>query len=112
MNCPFCERPLAMSILYGNKTFNWKTFRCSEVSCWVNEEFPRYLGTINGDGNFETQEYALGPYYVKVYPTGSCIYKMISCMLMDEVKVPRALWLNVTNTDATLDKLKMCVIFS
>jgi hypothetical protein len=90
----------------------YTSFACNESSCWVDGEFPRYMGLLDENNKMISQEYALESFYAKVYPEGTCIYRMMHCMLMDEVKIPRALWLNLTNTDATLDKLKFCVTFS
>lgn len=115
MKCPFCERPLKVTRLYGktnDPAHMFSSFVCAEESCWIDKEFPRYMGTINDNGELGSEEYAVGKFYAKVYPTGTCIYRMMSHVLMDEVRIPRALWLNLTNTDATLDKLKFCVTFS
>lgn len=115
MKCPFCERPVKLNryMLKADSLDKiYISFQCAEPSCWVDGEFPRYMGLFNDKGEWLSQEYALGTFYAKVYPTGTCIYRMMSCMLMDEVKIPRALWLNLTNTDATLDKIRTLIIFS
>ena len=113
--CPFCERPVKRSTYAKGILPNilaYTSVSCNEESCWVEGEFPRYMELLDERGNMLSQEYALDTFYAKVYPNGTCIYRMMSCMLMDEVKIQRALWLNLTNTDATLDKLKFCVTFS
>lgn len=112
MNCLFCNREMYLETLVGNETKNWKHYRCNQEDCWYNGEFSRYVALVNEKGEFATQEYGLGPFYVKVYPGGSVISRVLGYILTDDVKIPRPLWLNVTNMDATLDKLKFCVIFS
>lgn len=114
-NCPFCKRPLKLAQYVMSQLTNNThciSFVCEDLSCRVDGEFPRYLGLISEYGDMMSQGYALGSFYVKVYPGGTCIYRLMSYMLMDEVKIPRAMWLNLTNTDATLDKIRTLIIFS
>jgi hypothetical protein len=106
MNCLFCDRPMHLT------TAHWSHYRCNEIDCWYKGEFSRYVVVVNDNGEIATQEYSLGSYYVKIYPSGSVIYRLVGYVLVDGVVVPRAFWLNPTNIDATLDKLKMCVTFS
>lgn len=116
MNCPFCTRPLIGSdYLYGatsDPDHKIRIFSCQEHSCWVFGEFPRYLSAVNGD-RMTHQEYALdNKFYVKVFENYSLIYQMVSFMLVGEIKIPRAIWLNMTNIPATLDKIKTIITFS
>lgn len=115
--CPFCQQPLYddgvrhMSGKYEEDGEYYKYF-CSSIKCMVNNDFPRYVDTMDCNGNIVEQEYALGTYYVKVGQDNSRIYRLEVCMLHDEVTIARPIWLNSTNLDQTLDKLKLLVIFS
>ena len=110
MNCPFCQ--LEMWTEERKKLDFFYQYSCNSINCMVNNDFPRYLCGTDKDDNVCWQEYALGDFYVKVSDYGSLIYKLTSCMLEDEVKISRPLWLNPTNFDHTLDKLKLMVTFS
>lgn len=85
---------------------------CTSIACMVNNDFPRYIEIVDVNGHIVKQEYAVGNFYVKVGEDISLVYKLISCMLQDEVKIARALWLNPENSEQTLDKLKMLITFS
>jgi len=86
--------------------------RCTNESCQIEFQLPRYVAMVDYDGNYAVQEYALGKFYVKVFPTGTIIYKLSDYELINGIRIPRAIWLNPTNTAATLDKLGLCVTFS
>lgn len=111
MNCPFCQ-----DIMYENDRRLItgqvvKKYACHNDSCAVNNDISRYhFSTI--DGKIYKEEYALGNFYVKVFLEGSYIYRLNHCFLEGEISVPRPLWLNVTNTAETLDKLKLMATFS
>lgn len=114
MNCPFCQNELYRDghEYIGNSGWYFK-YSCNSIMCMVNNDFPRYKLTVKeSDNSISEREYALGDFYVKVSPTRTLIYKLVFCMLNDEVKIERALWLNPTNFDHTLDKLKLMVTFS
>lgn len=87
-------------------------FTCANESCWVLNDFRRFRVDLDGYGNTLYQEYSIDNFYVKVFPDVSLIYRLEACFLQDEVRVPRALWLNPTNIPQTLDKLKLLVTFS
>jgi hypothetical protein len=80
--------------------------KCFSIKCMVNNDFPRYICGTDKDDNICWQEYAAGQFYVKVSDEGTRVYRLISCMLTEDIKVPEALWLNPTNFDATLDKVQ------
>jgi hypothetical protein len=114
MNCPFCENELYKE---GHKYIGndgwYSKYTCSSIACMVNNDFPRYKILVSElDHSIEEQEYAIEDFYVKVSEHGSHIYKLISCMLNDEVSIARPIWLNPTNFEETLDKLKIMVMFS
>ena len=75
------------------------------IECMVNNDFPRYVCGTDTLNKLCWEEYALGHLYIKVNDNGTIIYKLISCMLVEEVKIPQALWFNPINSDADLDKL-------
>lgn len=87
-------------------------YRCFSIACMVNNDFPRYICGTDFKGNICWQEYALGGFYAKVNDYGTRIYQLHSSMLVDEVKIPKPLWLNSTNSEWLLDKLKLWVTFS
>jgi hypothetical protein len=112
MKCPFCEDDLKN----GGDVFadggRYEHMYCENESCHVFGEFTRYIAIVDKDEKLFRQEYSIGNFYVKVFPEVSIIYKMKSFLLTNEVRIPRALWLNPINTAETLDKLKFCVTFS
>lgn len=116
--CPFCQQELysdGVTHYAGTQHLDYEEYYkyfCSSISCMVNNDFPRYVDILDVNGNIVEQEYALGNYYVKVGKDNSRIYRLEVCMLHDEVNIGRSVWLNPTNLDQTLDKLKMWVIFS
>jgi hypothetical protein len=115
--CPFCQQDLydnGLKRVIGTyeEDGEFYTYCCTSIKCMVNNDFPRYIDTIDCNGNIVEQEYALGNYYVKVGWGTSRIYHLVACMLRDEVTIARPVWLNSTNFDQTLDKLKLWVIFS
>jgi len=111
MNCLFCNQEMwndestKQPMLFIHNS-------CNSLTCMVNMDFPRYICGTDKDGNVCYQEYAIGDFYVKVSDVGSRIYKLISCMLEDEIKIERPMWIDATNLDWTLDKLKLWAIFS
>lgn len=114
MNCPFCQKELYQDghEYIGNYGWYFK-YSCNSIACMVNNDFPRYkLVVKESDSSISEQEYALGDFYVKVDLVNTRIYKLVSCMLSGEVNIARALWLNPTNLDNMLDKLKLMVTFS
>lgn len=112
MNCLFCQQELYSDGLrwyFGTQsvegTERYK-YSCSSIACMVHNDFPRYICETDKDGNICWQEYAAGHVYVKVSDAGSKLYRLVSCMLTEDVQVPEALWLNSTNFEATLDKVR------
>lgn len=104
---------------YGDSTielcFPKEEFICMNDDCiLVDGKFPRYSAVIDNNGNIIRQQYALGGYYVKVYynPDYSTVHKLTKFILIDEVKVPRALWLNKDDMNITLFTIKTIVLFS
>lgn len=104
MNCLFCnqkmwsEEPGPDLLFHQNK--------CFSIRCMVNNDFPRYICLTDRDGNICSQEYAAGHIYIKVSDTGSRIYRLVSCMLTEDIEVPEPLWINPINLEATLDKVR------
>lgn len=115
MNCPFCNKPLWQTgrqfVEDGN---NINYYACWNKECLADKDFPGYKCSQSQENILDTEEYAIASFYVKVDAKSntSKIYKLVSCVLLDEIQIPRALWLNPKNFDETLDKLKFCVIFS
>lgn len=107
MNCPFCQEEL-----YVVESFNYRSYCCSSILCMVNNDFPRYRCAVGESGKIRMEEYSMDNFYVKVDKHGTSIYRLKSYLLTDEVRVPRPLWLNFTNLGRSLDKLKLCAIFS
>lgn len=111
MNCLFCNQEMYTDKkISGDDIFN--DYRCFSITCMVNNDFPRYICGTDSSDKICWQEYALGNFYAKVSDFGTRIYKLRSSMLMDEVKIARPLWLNSTNSEWLLDKLKLWVTFS
>lgn len=111
MNCPFCHQEMYFDGYALGRFGETENFTCGTIACLVNQDWPRYKCQI-AHGLMVQQEYALGDFYVKVYDEYSLIYQVRACMLFDQVKIARQLWLNPTNFEQTLDKLKLLVIFS
>ena len=111
MNCLFCQQELHFDGYNYGERWLFK-YACNSINCMVDRDFPRYLCSLDPDNNISSREYALGKFYVKVRQDYSLIYQLKSCMLMDEVWIPRALWLNSRNLERTLDTLRLCVTFS
>jgi hypothetical protein len=81
-------------------------YSCRSIACMVNNDFPRYLDVRTYNGKIIEQEYATGSFYAKVFPDQTKIYRLMSCMLVDEVKIEQPLWLNSINFENTLDKVQ------
>ena len=118
MNCPFCKQELNFGGFIQSGDIRINTYACWNGSCWPHD-FPRYkcsyrCSILEGQENLSTEEYSIDDFYVKVDGRNNStkISKLVSAILFDEVTVPRALWLNPINLEATLDKLKFCVMFS
>lgn len=111
MNCLFCQQEMSCDKKVNDESLFYD-YRCFSIQCMVNNDFPRYICGTDREGNICWQEYALGNFYAKVSDFGSHIYQLRSAMLVDEVKVSRPFWLNSTNFEQVLDKLKLCVTFS
>lgn len=114
MNCPFCQTELHKegNLYVGDENAWFNKYVCYTNACMVNNDFPRYKVLIDQDNNIWSQDYSIGKYYVKVTQEGTSIYGMVSFLLQDEVKIARPIWLNPINSQATLDKLKLLLIFS
>lgn len=117
--CLFCEDKMRESgaNISGNASGLIKNncqfyYTCTNTGCFVNADFPRYKVSVDGYGTPFEQEYAVDDIYVKVFPDQSLIYYLQGCMLLDEVRVPRAFWLNPTNICRTLDRLRLLITFS
>lgn len=114
MNCPFCQTKLSV---VGSK---WRSnfepllqfFYCVEADCLDLGAFARYSINVTAEGDIIEQTYILDNFYVKVNSEVTRIWKKRYYDLTDEVKIPRAIWLNPINIEATLDKLKLMVIMS
>jgi hypothetical protein len=97
---------------FGDKNCWFENYSCNSIQCLINQDFPRYKCSTDPSGEISSQEYGIGKFYVKVAGDVSRIYRLESCMLFDEVRIERGIWLNPTNFGETLDKLKLWVIFS
>lgn len=103
MNCPFCQQDMYFD--GERKTDLLRQYSCCNLNCMVNNDFPRYrCGTDKAD-QLCWEDYALGGFYVKVSDQGSRLFKLTSCLLLDEVMLPESLWLNVANLSTSLDRL-------
>lgn len=119
MICPFCENEMRFNS-YNHTIQNyiykqWGDYSCTSPSCWVVDgDFPRYRCGISVSGVLAYEEYALGNLFVKVniWNKKTYIYKTEACMLLNEIEIPCLIWLNVKNKRATLNKLRVMVIFS
>jgi hypothetical protein len=94
----WAEEPGPDLLFYQNK--------CFSINCMVNNDFPRYICVTDRAGSVCWQEYAAGHFYAKVSDTGTKIYKLVSCMLTEDIHVPETLWLNPINFEATLDRVQ------
>lgn len=104
MNCLFCQQEMWTD---EDRTSDLIIkYSCTSIKCMVNNDFPRYICGTDKENNICFQEYAIGKFYIKVNDYGTSIYELIACMLDDEVKVPQSLWLNSTNSERLLDKLR------
>jgi hypothetical protein len=81
-------------------------YRCFSIKCMVNNDFPRYICGTDKEGNVCWQEYAADNYYVKVSDQGSHIYTLRSCILDDETVLSDPLWIDSTNLEDCLDRVK------
>jgi hypothetical protein len=89
-----------------------RVYECMNEDCFTFKRFSRYKVSVDGYQNMIREEYALGDFYVKVYPEASTIFKMVSFILTDEIIIPRALWLNKEDMNITLTTIKTIVLFS
>lgn len=115
--CPFCKEELyndGLKHMPGKyeEDGEFTQYTCRSFMCMINNDFPRYKDVLDCNGRIVLQEYGVGKYYVKVSPEGTSVYGLISYLLVNEVKIARAIWLNVTNWQETLDKLNILVTFS
>jgi hypothetical protein len=110
--CVFCDD--RMTYVSESHQLTHLYYSCHNDSCLVNHDFSRYKIEIDTDEKLINQEYAIDKFYVRVYSehNDSLIYRMQSCMLEDEIKIPRALWLNSTNIVQTLTTIKTLIMFS
>lgn len=83
----------------------FRNHSCNNLNCMVNNDFPRYICGLDKQDGLCWEEYALGSFYVKVSSEGSRIYRLNSCILLKEVKLPEPLWLNTANLRYSLDRL-------
>jgi len=105
MKCLFCNQKMWQEEDGPDSLFF--EYKCFSIKCMVNNDFPRYIcGTDKTGEGFCWQEYATEGFYVKVSSEGSTIYRLISCMLNQGVKVPESLWIDQTNLSETLDKVR------
>jgi len=111
MNCLFCQQEMHKEPKVPIDDLFYD-YRCFSIACMVNNDFPRYICGTDSGGKICWQEYALGGFYAKVSDMGTSIYGLRSAMLVDEVRIDRPLWINSTNLDWTLDKLKLLITFS
>lgn len=115
MICLFCKSPMKIDgydlIKDGG---DCTLYSCISSECKMPGNFPRYrCSALDHDDRIIQQEYAITKgMYVRVNRHGTTISKLESAMTSDDVRISRSLWLNSTNYDEVLDKLKMCVIFS
>lgn len=119
MNCPFCDKELHQfshnHTLDSHVYREWDEYTCRNPVCWVSGgDFPRYECGVSSSGEMVCEKYALGDIYAKVniWTKKTYVYKVVACMLFDELELPCLLWLNAKNKRATLDKLKTMIIFS
>ncbi len=104
MNCLFCHQEMWTDECKDSDLL--LKYSCTSIACMVNNDFPRYIVGTDKEEKVCWQEYAIGNFYLKVNANETSIYKLIACMLDDEVKVPYPLWLNDINSDRTLDKVR------
>lgn len=115
--CPFCQAKLWETGLYRsteNFDKDWTTdYCCRNDKCFINN-FPRYRCSFDPSIGLLKEEYALDSFYVKVdrLTHQTSIFRLNYAVIEDQVTVARLIWLNSTNSQETLDKLKICVIFS
>lgn len=112
MNCPFCHQEMYFDGYVLGLNGECESYACHSISCLINQDFPRYKCQVNKANKIVREEYGLGTFYVRVYEEDSLVYQLKACMLFGELKIARQLFLNRTNLDQTLDKLKMLAIFS
>lgn len=112
MICPFCHLAMHFDGYVLGLSGECEEHVCGNLKCLVNDDYTRYRCQINKEGQIVREEYTLGNFRVRVYEEDSLIYRYEACMLFGETKIPRQLFLNHTNLDQTLDKLKLLVIFS
>ena len=122
MNCPFCNTPLrefANFPLTDEYTSSYiKHLGCPSTDCRINDFAIRYRCYIIDDKEIVYEDYILDNFYVQVSARfqSTSIYEIIkttaATTTRDIVSVRKTIWLNYTNWQETLDKLKVCVIFS
>lgn len=114
MKCVLCQCELRFTAAWTDQQDKGpftkrKLFQCNE--CRV-DDLSKYREVLDDNLDLVQQEYRLGNFYVMVFPHRSSILRIDGYDLRDEIKIPRALWLNSSNIDATLDKIKLLVTFS
>lgn len=118
MICPFCKFDLLQT---GREQLDelgiCDSFACRWVHCTVNNDIPRYYCMIvktDTSNRLLEEEYAIDNLYIIVDGLNQTtkIYKLDSCILLDEIKINRAEWLNHKNLETTLDRLKIVIMFS
>ena len=105
MNCIFCKQEMEDESRVNTPVTGYTSYACCAIGCLVNNDFPRYKCVADKDERLLNQDYALGPFFVRVIGSESHIYKLRSCMLFEEVVVPESILLNPENFERTLVRL-------
>lgn len=102
MKCLFCGEDMWTE----ENSLLIKSYWCHNLFCMINNDFPRYVCVTDEAGNISAQEFATPAFYAKVNDYGTTIYRLVHCFLMQTTSIPEPLWLNPTNFESTLDKVR------
>ena len=116
MKCPFFKYDMFETDYYGGTSHIingiHRSFRCKNNECLYLNQVSKYIEIVDINNVILQQEYILDSFYVKVFSDHSRIYRIIKYMLIDEIRVPRALWLNIEDMNITLTTIKTFILFS
>lgn len=82
----------------------------------INDDMPRYQVTYNNYPTFLISRVFMFEmvYYVIVNYRDNCtvISKLMACVLLDSIQIPRALEIDLSNPHAIMPKIKTLMTFS
>lgn len=101
MKCVLCKTDLVKSSLKG-------ALRCPILLRRISSHY--YVSIV--EEMIAYQGYVIDKYFVQVHDGKSVIFLDSDNIMNQIVSIPRSLWINSENIEATLTTIKMCVCFS